>query len=256
MLLADLGNSRLKWLHEADLAAGAPADAVSWRGRPLAAVLDRCWSRLPVPEAVVAACVAGPAAAQTLAQWCRRHWRLEPRFVRTGARACGVRNGYREPGRLGVDRWAALVGAHWQVSGPKVVADAGSALTVDLLRADGAHLGGFIAPGISAMRQALERLAPHVFAGPVPPVPAAAGRSTGECAAAGTAAAAAGLVERAAARLARESDSDSVTVVLCGGEAPLLEPLLSGTVRVEPDLVLHGLACLARSGEAGGEGES
>ena len=39
--------------------------------------------------------------------------------------------------------------------GDLVVADAGTAVTLDLLRADGQHLGGYIPPGVARQAQSL-----------------------------------------------------------------------------------------------------
>ena len=62
----------------------------------------------------------------------------------------GVRNGYAQYEKLGVDRWLALLGATDITSSvDKLVIDAGSAITVDLLTKNGEHLGGAILPGFN-----------------------------------------------------------------------------------------------------------
>lgn len=63
--------------------------------------------------------------------------------------AAGVQNGYLEPEKLGVDRWLALLGAAEFASVDKLIVDAGSAITIDLLSKDGKHLGGAIMPGFN-----------------------------------------------------------------------------------------------------------
>jgi type III pantothenate kinase len=62
----------------------------------------------------------------------------------------GVDNGYTAPDKLGVDRWLALLGA-MNFYGPvdKLIIDAGSAITIDLLTQNGKHLGGAILPGFN-----------------------------------------------------------------------------------------------------------
>ena len=57
--------------------------------------------------------------------------------VRAEAVRAGVRNGYREPGRLGVDRWCALMLRGRRCPGPALVVMVGTATTVDTLAADG-----------------------------------------------------------------------------------------------------------------------
>ncbi|MDE5774400.1 MAG: type III pantothenate kinase [Muribaculaceae bacterium] len=64
--------------------------------------------------------------------------------------------GYDTPETLGLDRVAAAAGAYSLYSGRTcVVADAGTALTVDLLDAEGTFWGGTISPGISMQFRAL-----------------------------------------------------------------------------------------------------
>ncbi len=59
----------------------------------------------------------------------------------------GVHNAYPVAAGLGVDRWLCLLGAAARVKQDLVIIDAGSAITIDLLRADGQHLGGAILAG-------------------------------------------------------------------------------------------------------------
>ena len=66
-------------------------------------------------------------------------------------------SGYRDPERLGVDRWLALIAARERSKQPTVIVDAGSACTIDLLDSEGRHLGGYILPGLTAMGEALVR---------------------------------------------------------------------------------------------------
>ncbi|MBJ7539512.1 type III pantothenate kinase [Marinomonas transparens] len=69
--------------------------------------------------------------------------------------ACGVKNAYFEPARLGVDRWLGVVAAHHVVTGDVVVIDAGTAIKVDLVNKEGDHLGGYIVPGLAMMEEVL-----------------------------------------------------------------------------------------------------
>lgn len=69
--------------------------------------------------------------------------------------AAGVKNGYKEYQRLGMDRWLAIVGAYQLARGACVVIDLGTAITADYVDAVGNHLGGFICPGLPLMRDQL-----------------------------------------------------------------------------------------------------
>ncbi|RDL42945.1 type III pantothenate kinase [Marinomonas piezotolerans] len=81
--------------------------------------------------------------------------KVEVFVIRSTAEACGVYNAYREPHRLGVDRWLAVVAAYQLYGGLTVIVDAGTAIKVDFVDATGKHLGGYIAPGLELMTESL-----------------------------------------------------------------------------------------------------
>jgi len=248
-LLVDLGNTRLRWAVLGDDGTlGRPA-AVVHGGRPLEPVLDAAWSGLAVPEAVLACTVAGGEAAAALAGWCRRRWGVEVMPARAAAAGWGVRNAYHEPERLGADRWAALVAARGLFPGrPVCIVDCGTAVTVDALAADGAHLGGLIAPGLALMRRALAAgtagVAEADALGGRPQEVALLARSTRDAVTAGTLHCLAAFVARAGADVGGALGPGTMRV-LTGGDAPALLSLLDEGWRHEPALVLRGLARMA-----------
>jgi type III pantothenate kinase len=124
---------------------------------------------------------------------------------------------------------------------------AGSALTVDLLQADGVHVGGLIAPMPDSMRRALAARFPalDVPRGEVRDFAA----DTGDAIASGCAQAAAGLVEHALQR-ARASLGVEPMVLLGGGAADLLAGVAAPRMQRAPGLVLRGLAAYAEAGSA------
>src|SRR3954462_11394003 len=64
----------------------------------------------------------------------------------------GVRTGMPikidNPRELGADRLVNAVAAYEKVGGPVVVVDLGTALTYDVVSADGEYMGGIISPGV------------------------------------------------------------------------------------------------------------
>ena len=162
MILAiDCGNTRVKWgLREEGLCEPQQPGS-AWRALgavPLADIarLEADWSSLPVPTRIVIANVAGESARKALLAPLSR-WTVEPRWASAQAAQCGVTNGYTEPGQLGVDRWAALVGARHLQRGACLVVNAGTATTVDMLSSQGMFRGGIILPGVELMQRALAR---------------------------------------------------------------------------------------------------
>lgn len=261
-LLADLGNTRLRWAVLDDDGALGRSAAVAHGGRPLEPVLDAAWSGLAVPEAVFACTVAGGGAAAALAGWCRRRWGVEVTQVHALAEGWGVRNAYHEPERLGADRWAALVAARGLFPGrPVCIVDCGTAVTVDALAADGAHLGGLIAPGLGLMRRSLATgtagVAETDALGGRPQEVALLARSTRDAVTAGTLHCLAAFVARAGDDVGGALGPGTVRV-LTGGDAAELLPLLGEDWIHEPALVMQGLARMALepAGPEGREGSS
>ncbi|UKT63295.1 type III pantothenate kinase [Pedobacter mucosus] len=61
----------------------------------------------------------------------------------------GVHNKYKTPDTLGLDRWAAVLGAYKLFPGNAcLIIDAGTCITYDLININGDYFGGSISPGI------------------------------------------------------------------------------------------------------------
>ena len=128
ILAVDAGNSRVKWaLHD--------GRSFVREGRVTHAdldALDAQWASLPAPSSVVIANVAEDQIGQRVRTFCAR-WRTAPRWATSVRSQAGVSNCYDEPSQLGVDRWAALIGARKFCSDACVVVNAGTATTIDAL---------------------------------------------------------------------------------------------------------------------------
>jgi type III pantothenate kinase len=160
-LAIDIGNTRLKW---AQYALPQPGAALLAHGAVFLETIDSLaetdWKALAPPASMLGCVVAGDGVRQRVEEQLEL-WDIEPRWVVSGARAAGVTNGYDHPGRLGVDRWVALIGAHHRVlaggaARPALVVMVGTAVTVDAIDAHGRFLGGLILPGFGLMLRALE----------------------------------------------------------------------------------------------------
>ena len=163
-------------------------------------------------------------------------------------------------GGLGADRLASIEGWLSGSQNPALIVSCGTALTVDVLAANGRHLGGFIGPGLATSLRALhEHTAMLPLLAPLAPEDCLQiGRDTRSAMAAGAAQMAAGLVLRAMT-LAANADAGIRQIVLTGGGAELLAavltPALAGAeIRMEvvPDLILKGARTLALGGDGFG----
>ncbi|MBD9479256.1 type III pantothenate kinase [Pseudoxanthomonas sp. PXM02] len=240
----DLGNSRVKCAPlQADGTLG-PMLAFAYDDALLAA-LDAEVPATVAREAstAVLASVASPERTATVVDW------LTTRFgtvsiARTQAALAGVRIAYAEPVRMGVDRFLALLAARRRGAGAWLVVGVGTAVTVDLLDAQGRHHGGRIAPSPRLMRDALHAAAAQL--------PAQGGdyvefaTDTADALASGCEGAALGLIERSLEQ-ACETLGQRPALLLHGGGAPALAAQLREG-EMAPGLVLEGLAVWARLG--------
>jgi type III pantothenate kinase len=153
----------------------------------------------------------------------------------------GMRNRYRDPVRLGADRFAAALGARTLAPGKSlVVATCGTATTVDAVSRDGDFLGGMILPGLGLMLGSLARNTaqlPQVDAGLKLPPPFA--DNTHEAILSGCIAAQVGAIERACALLPAE------LCIVSGGAAGQLAPALGVSHVMLDNVVLVGLHAAA-----------
>ncbi|GLK89847.1 pantothenate kinase [Pseudomonas turukhanskensis] len=156
----------------------------------------------------------------------------------------GVTNGYDDYQRLGLDRWLAIVAAYRLAGKACLVLDLGTAVTSDFVAADGAHLGGFICPGVPLMRNQLRthtrRIRYDDDAAERALHDLTPGRSTVEAVERGCSLMLRGFVQTQL-ELAREYWGESFEVFLTGGDAGSVEEILPAA-RVMPDLIFIGLA--------------
>jgi type III pantothenate kinase len=208
-----------------------------------------------VPRRVLAANVAGGAMAGALDGWVKQHWQLPVEYVQAAASGFGVTSAYTEPQHLGVDRWLAIIAAYQRARGPVCMIDCGTALTVDAVDGKGQHLGGLILPGLGMMRDSLLQRAGGIDYEPEnervsDDVPTLLANDTQGAVEAGSLYALIAFIERVVVDLEREL-GQTMQVLLTGGDAPDIEPLLTREPDYSPRLVLEGLAMMAGEGCTG-----
>lgn len=239
LLVADLGNSRthLAWIEGGRVAAAAAAAADHPGG--LEAGWEAFLAGRPAPTACGALSVSPPALA-AFERWAGRRLGRAPRVLGRDL-PCPVRLEVDAPEQVGADRLAnALWAARTHPGRAVAVFDLGTAITVDVVSAPGAFVGGAIAPGLRTGARAL-----HAWTAALPevePQPDAplVGRTTRGCIASGLLWGAVGLVEGFAGRLA-DALGEAPLVVATGGDAPLVAPACPRVDLHEPHVTLLGL---------------
>ncbi|MCK4586587.1 MAG: type III pantothenate kinase [Gammaproteobacteria bacterium] len=257
VLLIDAGNSSLKWAlcRNGSLETGDP---VVYRRSSLVGQLTETWQFFAKENIslsrIILSNVAGQQVFDALCQWrdkalvVKEAGDVSIEVVVAQTSAYGVINAYKQPEALGADRWAGLVAARHYVKGNACIVSCGSALTVDILTADGVHVGGIIAPGWEMMESSLVANTKGITSGDSE-VPELLGQTTQQAVQAGISAASVGAVKYIVQRY-QEKMGIVLTCVITGGAAPLLLPKLlslepASNFLHEPVWVLKGLAIIS-----------
>ncbi len=250
-LLIDAGNTRIKWALAAPGAAPGQwqAQGVLAHGAAHEAVPE--WQQVAKQSdmaGVWLANVAGLAVRQHLEQVLQQalpgvalHW-----FASSPV-AAGLENGYRNPAQLGCDRFAAAIGARTLFPRQNLLlANCGTATTLDAVSAAGRFVGGMILPGLATMAGALHRQTaqlPQVDQSHSPRLCLA--DNTDDAIVSGCLAAQVGAIMQGIGLL--QEQAGPLLCILSGGAAAMIGALLPHSHQVVPHLVLHGLQSVARA---------
>jgi type III pantothenate kinase len=249
-LAIDVGNTRLKWaLFDGPHPGGRPLRQGAVFLETIESLAEQHWQCLPAPEAMLGCCVAGDTVRWRVEEQLEQvaGWDLDPRWVAPAAREAGLTNGYDHPGRLGSDRWVAMIGARRRVLDmtpagtvprPALVAMVGTAVTVDAVDGAGVFLGGLILPGFGLMQHALElgTSALRVPTGEVTDFPT----NTSDALMSGGVNAMAGAIERQHRKLRQRCGADPL-LLMSGGAAAKLRAATDLPFEVVDGLVFEGL---------------
>ncbi|GGY60753.1 type III pantothenate kinase [Cellvibrio zantedeschiae] len=237
ILELDCGNTRVKWRvrdHHKTLMRGMFLTGEGFHPSTTAELADANI------EQVLVGSVLSDDYARKLAAWSISHLGVNPQFAVSEPHCNGVVNGYQQPEKLGVDRWLAILAAKAKDPSACVIVDCGSAITVDLVTSQGEHLGGYIAPGLRLMREALATKTSAIKLGQIGyPENDFPGRNTVLAIKSAELAMIAGLVEHAKSIL-RNYDSHGAHLLVTGGDGEWLVSMLKEGAYHE-DLVMDGL---------------
>jgi type III pantothenate kinase len=245
-IVADLGNSRLKWgrvdpsgrLVESLVlpTEGGSTWEDAWAG----------WDPVGTEPSSWAIATVNPPVAGRLSAFLHDRGISAPRWFRSAADV-PIRHELEHAEMAGADRALAVAAAvaMYEPGRPGLVVSCGTAITVERVSGDGVWQGGAIAPGLGLSARALHLLTaqlPQVHPTEAPP---AWGRSTRPALEAGLFWSAVGAVRELLARQAAGL-SPAPWLVWTGGDASVLAPWVPwDDAPVVPDLVLNGLARVA-----------
>jgi len=264
LLAADVGNTnitlglfedaRLVGSWRATSQATATADEVA---ALVASMLSLDGYQLDELDAVALASVV-PPLTETFERFFRTRFGLEPMTIDAATLSRALPIEIDRPAEAGADRLCNALAARTEFGAPAIVIDLGTSTNFDIVSAEGAYIGGAIAPGLGLSLEALVGYASKLPRIELRRPPRAIGANTIHAMQSGTVLGYIGLVSglltALRAELVERSPTDSrVTVIATGGYT--YEPWLAdvpGIDAIEPDLTLRGIL-YAHQSIAGGE---
>jgi len=253
LLAADVGNTNItlgvftdgelvgSW--RATAHAGATPDEVA---AMTAEMLALDGHRLDELQAVALASVVPPLTG-TFERFVRTRIGLEPMIIDAASLDGTLSIQIDRPAEAGADRLCNALAARTEFGGPAIVIDLGTSTNFDVLSADGAYIGGAIAPGLGLSLEALVGYASKLPRIELARPPHAIGSNTIHAMQSGTVLGYIGLVSGLLTALRGEllerSPAESrVTVIATGGytHEPWLQDV-PGIDAIEPDLTLRGI---------------
>jgi type III pantothenate kinase len=147
---------------------------------------------------------------------------------------------YDNPREIGPDRLVNAVAGYARVGGPCVIVDFGTAVTHDIVSAEGEYLGGVIFPGVEISLEALSERAAALPKIDLIEPRTLIGKSTVDAIRSGVLFGFAAMVDGIVARL-REQLGAETKALATGGLAALVVPYCDSIDVVDDQLTLTGL---------------
>ncbi len=253
LLAADIGNTNVTLGLFADgelvrswRATTRPAATADEVASALAGFLALDGHRLEELDALALASVV-PPLTETWERLATERLGAQPHLVDAASLAGVLDIRIDRPAEAGADRLANALAAREEFGGPAIVIDLGTSTNFDLVDADGAYIGGAIAPGMGLSLEALVGRASKLPRIELRRPPSAIGANTVHAMQSGAVLGYIGLVSGLLTALRgelieRSPAGSRVTVVATGGytHQPWLHEV-PGIDGVEPDLTLRGI---------------
>ncbi len=247
MLLAiDIGNTTIAFalMRKDHVVSVAKIDTTHQKG-PIEAVINKFLRRYNVSSAIV--CSVVPKALHTIENILKKsvHVQVIGRDIQVP-----IKNRYKNPKQVGQDRLVGAYAAMKLYGKPLIVVDLGTAITFDVVSAQGEYLGGAIVPGIRLSAESLftkTALLPQIdIRAPKSPI----GRTTQDSILSGLfygyGAMCKGMIDLLAKHLSFPRKRESIKVVLTGGHTQLMKKFISSKIRIIDDnLVFKGIYFLS-----------
>lgn len=228
-LLIDIGNTQVKYALVNDISDLTEVSYCTHIGDLV--------SKINLANRVIVSSVGHVTQVTELQGLCGR-FHKSCKVIKTQAVTLDIQCAYEKFQTLGVDRWLAILAARDITPLPVAVVDLGTANTCDIV-VNNKHLGGWIGPGFSIMRESLLNNTQQVFADAKMPKVLGIGNTTEDCVSFGCLASQVGFVMMAEQYLSNQYDD--YVVLITGGGQKLLSLRNNKKILFFPNLVLRGL---------------
>ncbi|WP_039989802.1 type III pantothenate kinase [Paraglaciecola arctica] len=228
-LLVDIGNSQIKYARVNDM---SDLTDIKCCQHP-----EELTAYISSVNQVLVSSVGHVTQVEELQCLCER-LNKSCKVINTEAATLGIKCAYEKYQTLGVDRWLVILAAREITQLPVAVIDLGTANTCDIV-INNQHLGGWIAPGFSLMRESLLSNTQKVFVDTNMPVNLEIGNTTENCVNYGCLASQTGFVVMAEKYL--KNKYDDYFVLVTGGGQNSLSLQDNKKILFFPNLVLRGL---------------
>ena len=219
ILLIDIGNTAIKW---------------SYLGESHSVLLSEFHlDLLPDAQHIYASCVGDYSLLDDIDGVV---------FAKSQASFNAFKSAYEDVAELGVDRFLAMIAAiELYPNQTRLIIDAGSALTFDLVLADGSHQGGLIMPGLGKLRRSFDQFCTESQQLHSKKL----GSNTSEAWACGTGEMFTAVIDAQITRYLEEFGD--LVVVLTGGDSKISAIRIQHANELHKNLVLEGLSIYAQT---------
>ncbi len=249
IIAVDVGNTNVKVALFLD-AQEQPIKVIKHANRDeLASIIANYWDQIPVSarstqgkrDGVIVMCSSNPTWGELVKEIVDEE--IGEKVLEIGFEKdipIPIKLGVPYPANVGVDRAVAAAAAYFVVEDSVVVADFGTAITIDLVDEDGVFRGGLISPGLEVMAKSLNDNTATLPDVEIKKPLLAFGQDTAEAINCGILYASAGLLEHATRRYAEDLGKWPQTIVT-GQMAQYIKDDCDFVDNWVPSLVIKGI---------------
>jgi type III pantothenate kinase len=191
----------------------------------------------------IAICSVVPPLTDVYRKMAQKYFTVDPLVISANLRL-PIKINYPEPAEIGADRLANAAAGYERLKDALIVVDLGTAITFDIISANGEYIGGVIAPGTQMAGGNLAKKAARLFEVGTEKPNRIIGKSTAEAIRSGLYYGTIGVIDQIIERIFEESEQKTA-VLATGGEAEIYCGESRYIQEFVPALTLEGIRLIA-----------